>query len=192
MPVSGLSQIMNVPIRENSILDWCLTNFKNSVFIPVQLPQIGSTDHNAILIKSHLSMSQTTINSPIYKRDLRDSRLRKLGCYISSFDWSEVTEISSCERKYQRFNEILGNMIDRFLPIKANKISQSDKPWMMSALKLSINARQKLLHKLGKSSQMFKFWCNKVQADVKTACNKYYSFSVKKLRGKTIQVVEGS
>ena len=37
-----LSQIINVPTRQNSILDWCLVNVKALAFDHIQLPPIGS------------------------------------------------------------------------------------------------------------------------------------------------------
>ena len=51
--LTGLSQIIRVTTRDNSILDWCLTNMKKPIFEPLKLPPIGHSDHNTILIKSY-------------------------------------------------------------------------------------------------------------------------------------------
>ena len=56
------------------------------------------------------------------------------------------------------------------------------KPWMTPSLKISISNRQKALYKHGKSSTMFKYWCNKVIMDVKSARAKYCAASVCKLK----------
>jgi fructose-1-phosphate kinase PfkB-like protein len=71
--LSGLTQIINVPTRHNAILDWCLTNAKKVVFDVSQLPPIGSSDHNAILIKPHKDRLENSCNKRLCKRDLKDS-----------------------------------------------------------------------------------------------------------------------
>ena len=48
--------------------------------------------------------------------------------------------------------------------------------------KTSIRKRQKLLHKCGRNSQIYRFWRNKVQRDVKVARKKYDANSVQKLK----------
>ena len=57
-------------------------------------------------------------------------------------------------------------MLEKLLPIKLTQVRQSDKPWMTPSLTCSILKRQRMLHKYGKSSVMFKYWRNKVIADV--------------------------
>ena len=52
--ISGLRQIINVATRGESILDWCLINMKHLNFQIIQLPPVGSSDHNSIIVKSHL------------------------------------------------------------------------------------------------------------------------------------------
>jgi hypothetical protein len=68
--LSGLTQIIKVPTRHNAILDWCLTNAKKVVFDVSQLPPIGSSDHNAILIKPHKDRLENSCNKRVCKRDL--------------------------------------------------------------------------------------------------------------------------
>ena len=48
--LSGLRQIVNVPIRNDAILNWCLVNLKEPTFLLKQLPPVGSSDHNALLV----------------------------------------------------------------------------------------------------------------------------------------------
>ena len=65
---TGLNQIVDVPTRNKGILDWCLVNVKDPVFEPIQLLQTGSSDHNAIVIKSYLQHSQNPDNKSFQKR----------------------------------------------------------------------------------------------------------------------------
>jgi hypothetical protein len=61
--MADLTQTINVKTRGNAILDWCLTNVKKSFFELVQLPQLGTSDHNTILIQTRIPghRSQITV-----------------------------------------------------------------------------------------------------------------------------------
>ena len=118
----------------------------------------------------------------MYKRDLRDSNVRPFGQWITSFDWSLVFEISDCNLKYTQFNDIVSEKINYYFPLKQTKVRKSDKPWIISSLKLFIRKRQRALHIHGKTSPIYKKWRNIVQLEVKYAHEKYYQYSVKKLK----------
>ncbi|CAB4000775.1 RNA-directed DNA polymerase from mobile element jockey [Paramuricea clavata] len=148
----------------------------------VELPPIGSSDHNAILIKPHKDRLENSCNKRVCKRDLRDSSIRHFGQTITSTDWTEIFEIPDPNMKYRRFNEVVSAMMDCFFPNKPTSVRESDKPWMTSSLKSSISKRQKSLHKYGRNSQAYRFWRNRVQRDVKVARRKYYANSVQKLK----------
>ena len=188
--LAGLSQIINVKTRGDAILEWCLTNIKKSFFEQVQLPQLGTSDHNSILIQTRISRLQNLDNSSIFKRDLRPSNLQRFGQWITSYDWSPILQTEDCKLKYKKFHEAITNKLEKLLPIKATQVRQSDKPWMTPSLKCSILKRQRMLHKYGKSSVMFMYWRNKVIVDVKSARTKYYCSSVSKLKLQPLQMVE--
>jgi hypothetical protein len=125
--LAGLSQIILVTTRDNSILDLCLTNMKKTIFEPLKLPPIGRSDHNTILIKSYLNKPPNQVNSSVLKRDLRDSNLRLFGQWISAYDWADVLSIPDFEGKYAKFDELVSSAVNYFFPIKKTKISKSDK-----------------------------------------------------------------
>ena len=84
--VSGLTQIIS---SNKTKFHWCLINIK--ALDSIQLPPIGSSDHNAILVsKPHLHRSQMPDSSRLWKRDLRNSSLRSFGQWITKFDWVKV------------------------------------------------------------------------------------------------------
>jgi hypothetical protein len=182
--ISGLTQIINVPTRQNYILDWCLVNVKAHAYTCSQLPPVGSSDHNAILIKPYLHRKQKPNNSRQWKIDLRDSRVRYFGQWIPTMTaWLEVFDTSDSALKFQKFIATMLLMVDSFFPIKLTRIRQSDKPWMTSSLKIAIRKSQNALHKHGKSSHwVYKFWRGKVQRDVIAARSKFYYHSVIQLK----------
>lgn len=179
--IVGLSHMIKVATRADAILDWCLTNSRDNIFQSVQLPPIGTRDHYTILMKAQEPPSKPD-NSPIWKRDLRDSSIRPFGRCIASFDWSAILDIHECDIKYGKFNDTMSAMIDKFFPLKRTSVRKCDKPWMTSSIKSSIARRQKALHESGKNSNIYKFWRNKVQLSIKTARKKYYTGSVEKLK----------
>ena len=180
--LASLSQIINVKTRGDAILDWCLTNVKKSFFEQVQLPQLGTSNHNSILIQTRIPRLQNLDNSSIFKRDLRPSNLQRFSQWITSYDWPSILQTEDYELKYKKFHEAITNMLEKLLPIKPTRVRQSNNPWMTPSLKCSILKRQRMLHKYGKSSVTFKYWRNKAIVDVKSARTKYYSSSVSKLK----------
>ena len=122
----GLTQIINVATRENNILDWCLTNKKDMVFEKIQLPPLGSSDHNSVLIKSCTDRACRPSNDRAYKRDLRDSNVRPFDQWITSFDCSVVFETSDCNLKYAEFNDIMIKKIDYYFSLKQTKVRKSE------------------------------------------------------------------
>ena len=177
--LSGLRQIINVPTRNDAILDWCLVNLKEQIFLSQQRPPIGSSDHNAILVRPYVQLSTKRDNKNILKRDLPDSSLRSFGRWITTYDWKDVYETVDCDRKFNKFNEILSSMVNYFCPVK---VRSSDKPWMTLSLKLYLKKRQMAFHEYGKNSYAYKYWRNKVQYKVKQARKTYYRNSVDKLK----------
>ena len=84
---TGLRQIVTVPTRNNSILDWCFTNKPKLLSKSVELPKIGSGDHNALLIKPVMNCNQSSNVKAKSKilRDTRVSRLRDIGAWITTY-----------------------------------------------------------------------------------------------------------
>ena len=107
---TGLRQIVTVPTRNNSILDWCFTNKPKLLSKPVQLPKIGSGDHNALLIKPVLNGSQSSNVKAKSKilRDTRVSRLRDFGAWITTLN------ISEAQAKFDFLHSCLMKAVDAF------------------------------------------------------------------------------
>ena len=173
--VSGLKQIVNFPTRQSSTLDWCLVSVRDLAYTCSQLPEIGSSDHNAILVKPYVHRSQKPNNDRKMKRDLRNSRIRSFGQWITNFDWSDVFQISDWALKFDKFVDIMLPMVDCYFPSKLTKNCYSDKPGITPSLKFAIRKRQIAF-------RTYKFWRDKVQHNVEAARTKYYSDSVAKLK----------
>ncbi|CAB3996817.1 Hypothetical predicted protein [Paramuricea clavata] len=180
--IAGLTQIVKVATRADVTLDWCLTNSKvENIYESIQLPPIGTSDHHTILMKAQPSPSKPD-NSHIWKRDLRDSRIWPFGRYITTFDWSPILDVHDCDTKYEKFNDTMTMMIEKFFSLERIKVRKCDKPWMTSSIKSAIGRRQKALHESGKNSDIYKYWRNRVQSCIKVARKIYYMRSIEKLK----------
>jgi hypothetical protein len=89
------------------------------------------------------------------KRDLRNSRIRSFGQWITNFYWSDVFQISDCASKFDKFVDIMSTMVDCYFPSKLTKIHYSDKPWMTPSLKFAIKKRQIAFRRHGKLLLLF-------------------------------------
>ena len=76
----------------------------------------------------------------------------------------------------------MSEKIDYYFPLKQSRVRKSDKPWITSSLKIFIKKRQRAFYVYGKTSPIYKKWRNNVQLEVKSAREKYYQYSVKKLK----------
>ena len=172
---TGLRQIVTVPTRNNSILDWCFTNKPKLLSKPIQLPKIGSGDHNALLIKPVLNGNQSSNVRAKFKilRDTRVSRLRDFGAWITTYDWSSILNISEVQAKFDFLHSCLMKAVDTFFHPGKFKISATDKPWITTSLKLLIAQRQKALANWGKTSDNYKQLRNRVQ-EMCSKCKKRF------------------
>ena len=161
---TGLEQIVKFPTRNDAILDWCFTNKPNLLSNPVQLPKIGTSDHNAFMISpgSNIHPSNKMRPKRILVRDIRRSRLREFGAWVTSMDWSIIKQI---QENVDLLYSCLTFAVNLFLPLRKVKVSSTDKPWILAGLKLLIAKRQKALVIHGKSSQVYKALRNRVQRE---------------------------
>ena len=155
-----LRQITTVPTRNDSILDCCFTNKSKLLSKPVQLPKIGSGDHNALLNGNQSSNMRA--KSKIL-RDTWRSRIRAFGEWITTYDWPTILNIFEVQSKFDSLHSCLMKAVNAFFPIRKAKISATDKPWITSSLKCLIAQRQKALAKWGKTSDNYKRLRNRVQ-----------------------------
>ena len=134
---------------------------------PVQLPYIGSSDHFSILINP--SAPNSIIRERhVYKREMKDSNVPAFGRWICNDPWSGVFNEDDCQDNFNIFFELIMDAINSYFPLKKQKVSVYDKPWVSNKLKQFISKRQTSLVRYGKYSHSFKFWRNKVQAEIRT------------------------
>ena len=119
---------------------------------------------------------------PKILRDTKDSRLRDLGAWITTYDWSSILNISEVQAKFDLLHSCLMKAVDTFFPSRKVKITATDKPWITSSLKLLIAQRQKALAKWGKTSADYKQLWNRVQEACSKCKKRFYENKVSGLQ----------
>ena len=66
-------------------------------------------------------------NSVIWRRDLRPSRIREFGSWITQQSWQSVFDQSLIRDKYEAFTDLLITAIDIYLPMRRIKEAAADK-----------------------------------------------------------------
>ena len=121
-----MKQHVKVATRGNNVLDWCLVNKPKEFAEPVQLPNIGSSDHFAVLINQiDVNPKTKTSSIPTYRREMKDSNMRAFGRWICNKSWSEVLSSNNCENKFNLFYKEIIHAINTciFAPKKAKNQS---------------------------------------------------------------------
>ena len=139
----------------------CLINKPKLFEEPVQLSNIGSSDHFSIMFNPS-APNPVICERHVLKRDMKDSNVRAFGRWICKDPWSGVFNEDDCQDKFDTFYELTMDTINLYFPLKKQKISVYDKPYESNKLKQFISKRQSSLARFGKYSHSFKFWHNNV------------------------------
>ena len=118
----------------------------------------------------------------VYSRDLRPSRINDFGRWIKQYEWSNVLNLNNVQDKYDMFQSIITNSVNRFLPLRVVRSCSSDKPWITPKVKGLVKKRQKALSIHGKDSCVYKQWRAKVQIECKICKRNYYNNKVAALK----------
>ena len=173
--------------RDTGTLEWCLSNRPKLFAPPLQLPKLGTSDHFTVLIKPKTIVpNQTPPVNIISKRELRSSRVREFGRWITQYDWSKVLSLTHVHEKYDLFNSTLAEAVTYYLPLQRTKCCSSDKPRITHKLKSLIIKRQKVLAVYGKDSQRYKEMRNKVLTACMECKQKFYDSKVASLKESNI------
>ena len=175
---SHFHQVVEGPTRGENTLDKIITNISTHYEKPEITSPIGNSDHNTIL---WYPVSRVKKENKIRHRLVRpmpDSAIRAFGTWISSHDWSEVTECRDVDDQCNQFYETLHAAIQRYFPLKKTKLHPSDKPWMSGEIKALIHDRQAAFHRGDKEA--WKRLKESVIDSIKKAKKAHYPNRIKK------------
>ena len=180
-----LKQTVKSATRGQAILDLILTNMADTrnFSVPEIHPPFGLSDHNTVLMKAKERVASQSTRKCITVRDMRESRKKSLGLYISNINWSTISAHNDVESMLSTFEEIVKVGMDKITPEKTIRIYPKDLPWMSTKLKELIMLRQAAFH-TDKNGQHFKSLRNAVNRERKTCKGKFYGSKVHDKKGK--------
>ena len=148
-----LSQVVNIPTRQEKTLDLLLTNSPSPVNRVKGMPPIGKADHDIVHIEYDIKakrIQQAPRKIYLYKRadmdGLRDHMAQLRDSFLSA-DHSHMSVIDL----WVKFKSDFSAAMERFIPSKMTKTKYS-LPWIDTSIKRLIRKRDRLYHHARKSS----------------------------------------
>ena len=175
--------MVDKPTRGAKILDLILTNMHK--FYDVQpaivFPPFGLSDHNVIMVEPKVkTSSEIPSRKTVIKRDIRQSRKKELGRYLSNFDWQMIDSSEPCDKNCDILCSAIKTGYDILMPEKHVKFHRNDNPWITEKLKQLIKFRQRAFS--SNNTTLFKFYRNKVNRMRKSCRADYFASKVANLK----------
>ena len=173
----SLKQTVTKPTRGNNILDKVLTNMASLYGTPLILPQIGKSDHFAVLCQP--SPDYDKIGVEPETRIVRTSGHNEKALFASALmniRWEPMYAMTNCSDQFNFFLQNITDLLDDFLPLKSVTYRKSDKPWITQRYKDLIAKRQRAL--FDGNFEDYKALRNKVNRMSRSLRSTYYSSKV--------------
>ena len=144
----NLKQVVTRPTRQDSILDYIITNLKSFYKTPDISAPLGTSDHNVIMwIPKDIFKDN---NNTCTKRTVRrypQSGLNGFGLWSTRNKWFSGLGLNpSSDELASSFTNDLNTAFDHFFPVNTIKFHPTDKPWITGHIKQLIKERQRAFH----------------------------------------------
>ena len=144
-------------------------------------PPLGLSDHNVIIVEPKVKTpSEIPSRKTVIKRDIRQSRKKELGRYLSNFDWNLIDPSASCSENCDILCSAVKTGYGILMPEKYFKFHRKDSPWVSEKLKQLIQLRQWAF--TSNNTVLFKFYRNKVNRMRKSCHADYFASRVDNLK----------
>ena len=164
----SLKQVVNVPTRNEAILDLILTNSNSDWFKePFTLPKIGNSDHLCVVYVPKIYIREKNEKKKIFIRRFKKSAMIEFGAWIARFNWILLYRISDVNEKVAYFSEITWLMVEKLFPLQKVVLSNNDREWMTIKIKKLILQRQKAHH--ANKFELRDHFARKVRHEIKEA-----------------------
>jgi len=176
-----LPQVVKSATRGTAVLDKIYTSLKEWYEIPVVLPNIGRSDHNAVAMAPKHRPADRGEDMMVTVRSHDSNGRALLGQMIADTDWTPLYRMNTCDEMTESFYSTITRLVDCYLPLMTVKRHTTDKPWVTDQFRRLIRCRQHAL----KTGQMarYRVYRNRVQRMSRTLRRKYYARKLEGLRG---------
>ena len=138
------SQIIKVATRAQAILDkiWTIMNMVYSK--PVTVAELGTSDHNIVLLKPSSKITLDTDNmTPMSVKSMGAKGKATFDLALSLVKWEPLYRLDSCHQKYVYYQTVIDKLIEICFPSRVVTRHTGDKPWITDGYRLLIRKRQR-------------------------------------------------
>lgn len=123
LAATNLCQLVDIPTRNNNILDWCFSNVPSDLVIE---EGILFSDHKSITVTLPSFLNRIESNSKSKVLIYNNCLWNELKFEILTFDWSFLS-LLPLNQAVEQFHFVLNQMFDKFLVFKT--IPKNNLPW---------------------------------------------------------------
>lgn len=95
----GVKQLVNFPNRADATLDLIVTNIQDHYDEPTQLPPLGRSDHNSIVLTPKQFVAPKGVNRTIFRRKFNNTNLSRLHNCLKITKWDDAYNCTSVDEK---------------------------------------------------------------------------------------------
>ena len=175
-----LRQVVKSPTRGTAVLDKIYTSIQDWYETPVILPNVGRSDHNAVLMTPKNRSTNRGEDAVVLVRSQDSNSRTLLGQAIINMDWNPLYRLETCDEMTQSFYGTVTGLVDYYLPLMTVKRHTTDKPWVTDQFRRLIRCRQNAL----KNGQLTRYraYRNRIQRLSKSLQRKFYARKIEGLR----------
>ena len=84
-------------------------------------------------------------------RGVNEDNISNLKTELKQVDWSQMYSLTNIDLAYKLFNDTIVNSLNKHIPIETKKVkaySNVHKPWILSAISMSIRRKYKIKIKI--------------------------------------------
>ena len=175
-----LRQVVKSSTRGSAVLDKIYTSLKEWYDVPVVLPNIGASDHNAVVMMAKHRPTDRGEDVTVTVRSHDSNGRALLGQAIADINWTSLYRMDTCDEMTEAFYQTVTSLVDCYLPMKSVKRHTTDKPWVTDQFRHLIRCRQHAFT-TGQTAR-YRAYRNRVQRMTRTLRRKYYARKLDGLR----------
>ena len=136
-------QIVNVGTRGNAVLDKIWTNIKNVYMHPVTIAELGTSEHNMVLLKSIDKVPGSTGTVTRVLIQCTDEKEKAtFSRALSLINWEPLFRLDTCEEQYVYYQTMIECLMDTCFPYKHVTRHTADKLWVTDGFRQMVRKRQ--------------------------------------------------
>ena len=176
-----LRQVVRGSTRKSALLDKIYTNMSQWYNLPAIIPQIGSSDHRAVVMHPTgrgVRCKSTYKVDVVRSQDPNGKALMVLA--LRTFNWSSFYRLTSCDEMIAVFYNVIHTLLNQYLPLRARTRNLNDKPWVTEEFCRIIRRRQYAW--THRHMDDYRRYRNQATRLAKSLRQRYYNVKVKHLR----------